>query len=205
MIWPGEAYICIQPPEVCHFIHTTSASLSFTKFPLHPDAIHLQLPFPIDQKPAVDTELFDCKQRVWWTVSQRTKEVVVYIRRWTWRGQAESVVRSWVGGVRWRVRGGTGSLWWRGQWRWLVISIFVYNFCYCRCFLSRRGAGSGEDQCKLIWMQNWETRLIEFRSRRTKLKEIDSCLITPDVKIIFKETTGLESQLREIISTIVAK
>jgi hypothetical protein len=47
--------------------------------------------------------------------------------------------------------------------------------------------------------------MIEFCWRRTKLEEIDSCLITPDVKIVFKETTGFESQLREIMSTIVAK
>jgi hypothetical protein len=52
-------------PELRHFIHATSASLNFAKLSLHPDAIHLQLPFPINQKPAVDTELFYCEQRVW--------------------------------------------------------------------------------------------------------------------------------------------
>jgi hypothetical protein len=38
--------------------------LKFSEFPLYPNAIHLQLSLPIDEEPAVDTELFDAEERV---------------------------------------------------------------------------------------------------------------------------------------------
>ena len=39
-------------------------SLQFTELPLHPDPVHLQLPFPVHDEAAVYSELLDGEERM---------------------------------------------------------------------------------------------------------------------------------------------